>query len=168
MDVREAVIPVSRSEEKNDESEKPWDKPSSAVHPRRNKPRMESDYESAQDSFNSIHTGTDEFQQASAEIKTPPGEMSSIDSESHRTHDEATSDGYLASNEGGPGSRGSFLVLVHVLDQVCQWVSRQHPKQVSQQLQSFFSKLASVSKKFFGKLASKLKFWRRTSESVST
>jgi hypothetical protein len=170
MEVREAVIPVSRSEKMNDESEKLWDNPSSAVHPRRNKPRLESDYESALDSFNSVHTGTDEFQQASAEINTPPGEMSSIDSESHRTHDEATSDDYLASNEGGPGSRSSFWSTSTSTSSTKSASGSQDSilnKLVSNS-KSFFSKLASVSKKFFGKLASKLKFWRRTSESVST
>lgn len=172
MDVREAAIPVSRSEKKNDESEKLWDKPSLAVHPRRNKPRLESDYEPALDSFDSLHTGTDEFQQASAEIKTPPGEMSSIDSESHRTHDEATSDDYLASNEGGPGSRSSFWSTSTSTSTSSTKSASGTQNSILNKLvnnsKSFFSKLASVSKKFFGKLASKLKFWRRTSKSVST
>ena len=53
-------------------------------------------------------------------------------------------------------------------------VSRELSKQVGQQgrgggqVQGFLSKLASKSKNFFSKWAAKLKFWRRTSESVFT
>jgi hypothetical protein len=49
-----------------------------------------------------------EFQHASPEIETPPGEEWSIESdlESHRTYDEASSENYLASDEG-PGEPGS-------------------------------------------------------------
>lgn len=154
MDVREDTIPVSRSE-------KLWDEPSSAVHPRTNSEsgQPESDYEAALDRSlpDSFQTGTSEFQQELPEIETPPGEELSINSESHRVG-EVSSENYLASNEGGPsGSSFSFT-----------------PKSGSQNQRGFLSKLVSNSKSFLSKfknffvrLAGKLKFWRRTSASVS-
>jgi hypothetical protein len=195
MDVREDAIPVSRSEKQNDELERLWDKPSPAMHPRTSPTPSESDYMSAPDSPNSFQTATSEFQEASPEIKTPPGKESSIESESNRISDGSSNEGYLASNEW---SRNSFLFSP----------SNQHaelepepvagsnpsasglpttsslpaeaaePKSGSQKSflsklvskvsksKGFFSRLAAKSKNFFGNLSSKLKFWRRTSESV--
>jgi hypothetical protein len=159
MDVREDAIPVSRSGKQDDELEKLWNKPSPAMHPRTSPTPSEPDYETAPDSRNSFQTTSNEYQQESSEIKTLPGhspEVSSIESDSRRISDAASSD-YQASNEGGPGSSKSVSFSY-----------------VSPTQKSFLSKLVSKSKNFlskskdfFVKLAGKLKFWRRTSESVS-
>jgi hypothetical protein len=179
MDVQEDAIPLSQS----------WDsdKPSPTMHPRTSPAPSESDYETAPDSPNSFQTATSEFQQAS------PGKESSTGSESHRTHDEASSENYLASSEGGSGSsRSSSFMFSNLPVEQEQEPEPQsvagfnpsasglpttsslaaEPKSGSQK--SFLSKLVSKSKSFLsksknflGKLASKLKFWRRTSEPVS-
>ena len=187
MDVREDAIPVSRSEMQNDELEKLWDKPAAAMHPRTSPAPSESDYESAPGSPDSFYTAMSEFQHAS-----PDEEWS--DSESHRTYDEVSSENYLASNEGGPGSSRSFSYLPSVssppsssssssdlpveLEQERGPVAGSNPstsgspaaEPESGSQKSFLSKLVSKSKSllsktkdFFFKLASKLKFWRRTS-----
>lgn len=171
MDLRGDPIPVSRSEKQNIELDKVLDKPSSAVHPRRGTVTApsappESDYGSAPDSLHSVQTevGIDEPQQASSEIEQLK-EMASIESESHRTHDEVTSENYLASNEGGPGSRSSIWFMATPSTK-SEYQESFLSKLVSNS-KSFFSKLGSMSKNFFGKLAGKLKFWRRTSVSIS-
>jgi hypothetical protein len=181
IDVREDAIPaVTRSEKQNDELEKLWDKPSPAMHPRTSPAPSESDYESAPDSPNSYQTAMNEFQQASPEIETPPGEESSIGSESHRTYDGASSESYLASNEGGPGSSKGFSFLPSLsssssnlpveLEQEQDPVAGSNPdpsgslttsppaaEPKSGSQTSFLRKVVSKSKSFLGKLASKSK-----------
>jgi hypothetical protein len=178
MDVREDAIPVSRSEKQNDELVKLWDKPSPAMHPRTSPAPSESDYESAPDSPNSYQTAMSEFEQASPEIETPPGEESSIGSESHRTYDEASSEDYLASNEGSSKSFSFFPSQPEPVagsNPSASGLPAAEPKSGTQKSflsklvsksKSFLSKLASKSKNFFGDLAGKIKFWPRTSESV--
>jgi hypothetical protein len=193
MDVREDAIPVSRSEKQNDELENLWDKPSPAMHPRTSPTPSESDYGTAPDPHNSYQTATSELQE------TPSGEdsESSFESESHRiSDDEAPSEGYLASAEGGSGSSKSFSFspsnLPVELEPEPEPVAGSNPSasglpttsspgaelksgsqksflsKLASKSKSFLSKLASKSKNFLVKLAGKLKFWRRTSsESVS-
>ena len=196
MDIRKDAIPVSRSEKQNYEMEKLWDKPLAAMYPRTSQAPSESGYESAPESLDSFRSASSEFQPASPRIKTPPSE-SSIEPESQRIHDGASSENYLASNEGERGSSKSFsfsfsnppawLLNSKVEPEpVVGWdpnagglattSTLAEPKSGSQKSflsklvtksKSFFSKLASKSANFFGKLAGKIKFWRRTSESVS-
>ena len=116
VDVREDAISLSRFKKRNDELEKLWDETPSAAHwhPRRSPAPPESDsysdYESAPESPNSFRTATSEFQPASPETETPPSEESSVWSGSHRS-DESSSERYLASDEGGPGSSKSYSFL---------------------------------------------------------
>jgi hypothetical protein len=190
MDVREDAMPVSRSEKQNDElmekndelmekndelMEKLWDKPSPAMHPRTSPAPSESGYESALDSPNSYQTATSEVEQAS------PGEESSIGSESHRTYDGASSENYLASNEGSSRS-SSYLSSNLPIEEPepgsnpsASGLPAAEPKSGTQKSflsklvsksKSFLSKLASKSKNFFRNLAGKLKSWPRTPESV--
>jgi hypothetical protein len=179
IDVREDVIPVSRSEKQDDGLERLWGKPPPAMHPRSGSAEsvlQGSDYESALSSPNSFRTATGGFQPVS------PGEVSDIESENHRVNGGAPSEDYLASDEGGPGSSKSVSfapspdsdlagssnrLSFAPPDSSLAGSQKSSLSRLVSKSKSFFSNLASKSKNFFGKLVRKLKFWRRISESVS-